>query len=102
MATDMTKEPLRGAMVGEGDAAIGTFGNETAFRALQRRRPTPPIEKEDDLFLAFESLEDGLLQAAGKNGNALFRPRFLPHVDDAHDRQALVVDPAGHIQERIF
>ncbi|GIT06226.1 MAG: hypothetical protein CM1200mP29_16370 [Verrucomicrobiota bacterium] len=42
------------AMVGEDKAQFGHFGNVAAVRALQRRRPTAPVEEEHHLLVLLE------------------------------------------------
>ena len=102
VAANVAHQLLRGAMVGQRHAAIRALGNEAAVGALQRRRPTAPVEEEHHLLFFLEPLQDRLAQLRRENTDALLLARHTAHIDHAHERHVYVVHPLGEREQAVL
>src|SRR5262249_52447565 len=91
VAADVAGELLFKAMVGEGDAAIRAAANVTALRALQGSGIAAPVQKQNGLFTALESLRNSFFELRREDRNTLFLSRSLAHVHDADLRHLLII-----------
>ena len=62
VAADMAAQQAGLSMVGQRQAAIRALRHVTAQGALQGRRETPPVQKQQRLLPPLQPLVDGLLQ----------------------------------------
>ena len=102
VTANVAEEPLPGPVIGQRHAAIGALGHEAALWALQRRRVAAAIQKQHHLLASLQPQGDFLLELLRKNGRALLLARFLPHVDDAHERHFPVGGALRQLEQRVF
>ena len=102
VAADVAANLLFGAMIGQGHAAIGALGNEAALGTLERRRVAAAVQEQHHLLASLQPQGDFLLELLRKNGRALLLARFLPHVNDAHERHFPVVGALRQLEQRVF
>ena len=98
----MAAELLFVAMVSEGDAAVRALGDEAAEGALEGRGVAAPVQEQNDLLLAIESLADGFFELRREDGNPFSGAHRLAHIDDADDRHLFVIGPFQQFQQRIL
>ncbi len=102
VGAEVALEALRGAMVGEGEAAIGALRDVTAERALEGGGVAAAVEEEEGLLAALEALGDGLFQLERENGRAFFLAGGEAHVNHTDDGHFLVVTRLGRARRRYF
>ena len=101
VAAKVADEAFFGAVIGDGDGAVGAFAGVAAGGTGEGSGEASAVEEEDDLVSGSELLVDGVTEALGEDGWAAFF-RFIAHVDDADEGEGLAVGALGEGDELVF
>lgn len=101
VAAEVADEAFFGAVVGDGDGAVGAFAGVAAGGAGEGAGEATAVEEEDDLVSGGQLLVHGVAQTLGEDGWAAFFG-LIAHVDDADHGEGLPVGPLGEGDELVF
>ena len=101
VAAEVADEAFFGAVIGDGDGAMGAFAGVAAGGAGEGAREAAAVEEEDDLVSGCQFLVHGVAQALGEDGRAAFFG-LVAHVDDADHGEGLSVGSLGEGDELVF
>src|SRR5207245_8624082 len=82
----VTLQPVQTGVVDQGHAAVRTLADRTAIAAQHEGRESPPVEKQNGLFLPGQRDANRRLELAAQRAE-LFRGELLAHVDHGDRRQ---------------
>ena len=101
VAAEVADEAFFGAVIGDGDGAVGAFAGVAAGGAGEGAGEAAAVEEEDDLVSGGELLIHGVAEALGEDGGTAFFG-FVAHVDDADEGKGLAVGALGEGDELVF
>ena len=101
VAAEVADEAFFGAVIGDGDGAVGALAGVAAGGAGEGAREAAAVEEEDDLVSGGELLVHGVTEALGEDGGTAFFG-FVAHVDDANEGKGLAVGALGEGDELVF
>jgi hypothetical protein len=103
-AADVADEAFAFLMERHGNRAVGAADDVAAGEALDAGGKAPAVDEEDGLFGALEALVEGDAETFTDDGWGPFGgpALFVPHVDDADEREAGAVGPFRHAEKLVF
>lgn len=101
VAAEVADEAFFGAVIGDGDGAVGALAGVAAGGTGERAGEAAAVEEEDDLVSGGELLVHGVAQALGEDGWAAFLG-LVAHVDDADEGEGLAVGTLFEGDELVF
>jgi hypothetical protein len=101
-AAQVAAQAAVGAVMGEADVAVVAARDVAAVGAAQGGVVTAAVEEEDGLLALVEAVAHLFREQGGKQRGALLPARLAAEVDDVHERQLLVVDPARQAVDLVF